>query len=75
MEALTIEILNPKAKKLIMDLVDLKLISINKPNDKIADFKLLLNNLRSKSNSVPTLEEIADEVKIVRTERYEIKSK
>ena len=68
MEAITIEIINPKAKKLIMDLVDLKLISINKSADKTIEFKNLLAKLRSKSE--PSLEDITREVEAVRTERY-----
>ena len=58
MEAITIEILNPKAKQLIKDLADMKLINISKSNNRIADFKKILTKLRSNSDSIPSLDEI-----------------
>jgi hypothetical protein len=75
MEAITIEIVNPKAKQLIEDLADMKLINISKPINKITDFKKLLIKLRSNSDSIPSLEEITNEVELVRTKRYENKTK
>jgi hypothetical protein len=76
MEALTIEIVNPKAKQLIKDLADMKLINITKSSTgRIADFKKLLAKLRSNYNSIPSLEDITNEVEIVRAERYAVKSK
>ena len=74
MEAITIEILNPKAKQLIKDLADMKLINISKSNNRIADFKKILTKLRSNSDSIPSLDEINKEVELVRTKRYAIKS-
>lgn len=71
MESLRVEILNPKAKNLLFDLADLKLISIKKWSSTQNDFKKLLEKLRSKSDSAPSLEEITEEVEIVRKERYE----
>ena len=64
MESLKIEILNPKARKLLEDLADMNLISINK-----SDLSLdkLLSTLRTEENI--SLEEITKEVEIVRTER------
>jgi len=73
MSTLQIEILNPKAAKLIQDLADLELISISQP--KVSSFSNLLAKLRSKAESVPSLEEITKEVDTVRAERYEQKKK
>jgi len=66
---MTIDILNPKAAKLIKDLADLNLISIHTPSK--GGFKHILKKLRSKSTSAPSLEEITKEVELVRTRRYE----
>ena len=75
MEAITIEIINPKAKQLIKDLADMKLINFSKATDRIADFKKIVTKLRSNSGSIPSLEEITKEVELVRAKRYAIKSK
>ena len=75
MEAITIEIINPKAKQLINDLADLKLIAINKTIKKSNDFKSLLTRLRSNYDSAPSLEEITKEVETVRAERYARKTR
>ncbi|GHT54226.1 hypothetical protein FACS189451_06010 [Bacteroidia bacterium] len=62
MEALNVEILNPKAKVLLMNLADLKLINIkSKP---LALQRL--EKLRRNEANVPTLEEITQEVELVR---------
>jgi len=69
METYEIDLLNPKAARLFQDLADLKLISIKET--KKQDFLKIISNLGKKASSdVPTLEEIAKEVKIVRAERY-----
>ena len=70
METLTIDILNPKAKRLIKDLADLDLISIRKPNQK-STLKRLLEMTRKPEAEALTLEEITAEVEIVRKEMYE----
>ncbi|MFD0932116.1 hypothetical protein ACFQ0R_05815 [Psychroflexus salinarum] len=70
METIQIDILNPKAKKLLRDLADLNLIKINKQKKK-SDFSSLLQKLRSKSTDEISLDEITDEVEQVRKERYE----
>lgn len=70
MEAITIEIVNPKAKQLIKDLADMKLINISKSTTKISDFKKILSKLRSNSDSIPSLDEITKEVETVRAKRY-----
>jgi precorrin-2 methylase len=75
METITIEIVNPKAKQLITDLADMKLIIISKSTSKIADFRKIVTKLRSNSDYIPSLEEITKEVELVRAKRYAIKSK
>ncbi len=69
MTTLQIDILNPKAGKLMEDLADLKLISIRKTTDD--DFLKLVDKFRAKAKkNPPTLEEITKEVEIVRLKRY-----
>jgi len=68
METLRIDIVNPKAKKIIKELADLKLISIRKENHS-ESFQILLKKFRSKKNS-PSLKEITKEVEAVRSRRY-----
>lgn len=68
MDTLLINILDPKAQKLLKDLEDMELISIQKPGDHA--FASLLEKLRSQSDSTPTLEEITAEVEAERTKRY-----
>jgi hypothetical protein len=64
-----IDILNPKARKLLKDLEELKLIAIRKPADD--GFMALVKKFRAKAkNNPPTLEEITKEVELVRAERY-----
>jgi hypothetical protein len=75
MEAITIEILNPKAKQLIKDLADLKLISISKPSKKEDNLKSLLNKFRANNENAPSLEEITQEVEAVRKNRYARKTR
>ncbi|WP_299014789.1 hypothetical protein [uncultured Polaribacter sp.] len=70
METIRIDIINPKAIKLIKDLADLNLIKINKENHK-AEFSNLLKKIRSKSNTEISLDEITKEVEEVRKSRYE----
>lgn len=71
MESIRIDILNPKAKKLLKDLADLDLIRINK--DKPMDFTAQVNSIRSNSKSLITLDEITAEVESVRRSRHEKK--
>ena len=69
METIRIDILNPKAKSLLQDLADLKLIRIQK--DKVrTEFRELLDKLRMKSAEAPSLDEITKEVEAVRKARY-----
>lgn len=70
METIQIDILNPKAKKLLKYLADLNLIKINKTKYK-SEFSTLLKKLRTKSKDEISLDEITKEVEQVRKSRYE----
>ena len=70
METFRIEIINPKDKNLIKNLVDMDLIRIKKDKGK-SEFAELLTRLRKRSDKAPTLEEITKEVELVRRTRYE----
>lgn len=67
MATFNIEILNPKAKKLLLDLAELRLISISEKTSNT--FVEVIKKLRSKKASI-TLEEITKEVEIIRAKRY-----
>lgn len=69
MSTMTIDIINPKAVKLIKDLADLNLISIQDSSKN--GFTHILKKLRSKAKIAPSLEEITAEVELVRTRRNE----
>jgi hypothetical protein len=70
METLTIDLINPKAKKLLKDLMDLKLINIRKSESK-TPLSELLDKLKSNSSEEITIKEITAEVEVVRKERHE----
>lgn len=70
METIEIDILNPKAKKLLRNLADLNLIRIKKAKNK-SDFSDLLQKLRAKTKDKISLDEITNEVEQVRNSRYE----
>ena len=64
-----VEILDPKATKLLQDLADLKLISIKETSED--RFSKVVDQLRKKAASTPpSLEEITKEVEVVRAKRY-----
>lgn len=67
MNSLNIEILNPKARKLLQELVDLRLISISENNPD--PFLAALKGIRAKKAKL-SLKEITEEVEVVRTKRY-----
>jgi hypothetical protein len=68
METIQVDILNPKAKKLINDLADLDLIAIQQsPAQTFSD---VLKKLRFRSEDPPCSDEIFREVESVRSERY-----
>ena len=69
MESVQIDIINPKAKKLLQDLADMNLIKIKRSRK--YDFSALLTKLRSKSTESLNLEDINKEVEDVRKSRYE----
>ena len=68
MSTIRVDILNPKAAKLLRDLADLNLISIQDTSKN--GFETVLNKLRSKSSSTPSLDETTKEVELVRAKRY-----
>ena len=68
MEALKIEILNPKALKLIKGMQELNLIKVSE--EPATRLRVYLKNMRRKSSSVPNLEGITKIVEKVRAERY-----
>ena len=68
MNTITVNILNPKAARLLKDLADLNLIAIQDTSKN--GFAGILKKLRSKAKSAPTLEEITKEVELVRSKRY-----
>ncbi|MEP2774121.1 MAG: hypothetical protein ABJH05_18335 [Fulvivirga sp.] len=69
MESVRIDILNPKAKKLLQDLAALDLISIREKIDTKSAFKSLLTRLRDISDEALSLEEIDKEVQAARKNR------
>jgi hypothetical protein len=70
MNTIQVDILDPKARKLLKDLAELNLIAIRKPSDD--KFLSLVNKIRAKAKkSPPSLDEITREVEMVRAKRYE----
>jgi len=68
MNTIMVNILNPKAEKLLRDLAEMDLIAIeDKPTNRFAS---VLKKLRSKAKSAPTFDEITKEVELVRARRY-----
>ena len=66
---LQIDILNPKATRLLKDLADLNLISIR--DQQSNEFMKVVAKLRKKaSGQAPTLDLITKEVELVRAKRY-----
>ncbi len=68
METLRIDIVNPRAKRIIKELADLNLINI-RDKDPVKQFEALLNKLRTKGKGI-SLDEITKEVELVRSKRY-----
>ena len=67
METVKVDILNPKARKLLKDLADLDLIAIRKSTK--SEFSDVLKKIRSNTETTPSPEEIAREVDVVRSRR------
>jgi hypothetical protein len=64
-----VDILNPKATKLLQDLADLKLISIKQTGED--NFLAVISRLRKKASAKPpSLSEITKEVELVRSKRH-----
>ena len=69
MNTIQVDILNPKAGKLLQDLADLNLISIKETEDD--EFLKVAKRLRKKAEkNPPSLAEITKEVESVRANRY-----
>jgi hypothetical protein len=68
MEALKIEILNPKALQLIKGMQELKLIKVS--DTPISSLKVYLKKMRRNSSTAPSLDEITKIVEDVRAKRY-----
>ena len=68
MEAIKIEILNPKALQLIKGMQDLKLIKVS--DEPKSTIKTYLKKMRRNSASAPNLNEITKIVEEVRAKRY-----
>jgi len=67
MATLSIEILNPKAKKLLQDLAELRLISISETTSN--PFFDVVKKIRSKNADI-SIDEITKDIEAVRTKRY-----
>jgi hypothetical protein len=71
-----VNILNPKATKLLQDLADLDLISINAPKKGEDEFLKIIKKLRAKAtDNPPSFKEITKVVESVRAKRYANKKK
>ncbi len=68
MDALKIEILNPKALQLIKGMQELKLIKVS--DAPVSVLKTYLKKMRRKAASAPDLDEITKIVEEVRVKRY-----
>ena len=69
---MTIDVLNPKAVKLLQDLAALNLISIKASSSQ--SFKKSLEQIRNQQSHSPSLDDITKEVELVRSARYARKS-
>lgn len=64
-----VDILNPKAERLLRDLADMDLIALKQSNED--GFLQVVERLRAKASAnPPTLDEITEEVETVRKQRY-----
>lgn len=69
MNTVQVNILNPKAEKLLQDLADLNLISVKDLSDDIF-FKVVMKLRRKAEKNPPALDDITKEVELVRAKRY-----
>lgn len=70
METIKVDILNPKAKTILKNLADLKLIRIKRTRGK-SELKDLLTRLRITQDDSLSLGDITSEVELVRKNRNE----
>lgn len=68
MEAYKLEILDPKALKLIKGMQDLNLIRVTK--EPVSSMQLYLNKMRKNASNAPSLYEITSIVEKVRSKRF-----
>lgn len=69
-----VDILNPKAKKILQGLADLTLITLSETSTD--PFLAVVGRLRKKASAYPiSLDEITQEVEAVRAKRYARKTK
>lgn len=68
MKTIRVDIIHPKAAKLLKDLAELNLIAIHSSPQN--GFATVLKKLRSKATAPPSLDEITKEVEFVRAKRY-----
>ncbi len=69
MQTIQVNVLNPKAYKLLQDLAELELISLEENNND--SFLKTVAELREKASTYPiSLEEITKEAELVRSNRY-----
>lgn len=69
MTSIQVDILNPKAEKILKELADLNLIAIRTAKDD--NFLKIVNKIRKKAKTNPiSLQEITKEVELVRQKRY-----
>ena len=69
MDTYQIEIIEPKAKRLLDELVNLNLIKFRRV-EPMQQFQELVQKIRAKEDAPLSLEEITAEVELVRAERY-----
>jgi len=70
MTTISVDVLNPKALNLLEELAGLQLIAIRKETNKSNDFLSLVQQIRSRNQNPPSLEEITAEVEEQRAEMY-----
>lgn len=70
MKTYQIQLLEPKAEKLLEELVKLKLISFQELSTPKQLFSQLLSEFRRNESDLPSLEDITNEVEIIRTKKY-----
>lgn len=69
MNTVQVDILNPKAEKLLQNLADMNLISIKDVGNN-GFLKVVLQLRRKAKKNPPSLEDITKEVELVRAKRY-----